>query len=254
MFDYNLLIKRLSNSKHSKDSFIKNEIAKRLLKRLDFIKINPENILVTGYMDEIIIELIKTRFADAKIHTYDSDEIDFDLIISNSIIHLTNSINDELDDYYDMLTNDGILLFSTFGDRSFLTLRECFASIDDYPHTNTMIDAMSWGAALQSSKYKTPAIESDVINFTYEQTSTLFEDIRELNEPLADNKMQMTFTGKTKWQQFLKLLDDNKKLEIEALYGYAVKKIDENDSMPRKDPTRMSLEELKKQIAEFKKS
>lgn len=254
MFNYNLFLQRLANSRLQKNSFIKNEIAQRLLKRLDFIKLQPTNILVVGYIDNKYLETLKSRFPSASLHT-NSDNCDlFNLIISNSIIHLTDNLAQKLDDYYDLLADDGILLFSTFGDKSFATMKDAFASVSKTKHTNDMIDLLTWGNTLQSSRYKTPAIESDLITFTYENITTLFDDIRSLNEPLADTKMHTGLTGKNLWQNFLAVFNQNLQLEIEALYGYAVKQNQNDLAKVRANPNRMSLDDLKKQIADFKKN
>ncbi|MDE5018590.1 biotin synthase, partial [Francisella tularensis subsp. holarctica] len=84
------------------------------------------------------------------------------------------------------INDNGILLFSTFGDKSFETLKESFTSVSNYKHNNTLIDLLTWGNTLQASQNKTPAIESDLSTFTYENINTHLEDIRYLNEPLAD--------------------------------------------------------------------
>ncbi|MED7820110.1 MULTISPECIES: biotin synthase [unclassified Francisella] len=253
MFNYNLFLKRLANKKIYQTSFIKNEIAQRLLKRLDFIKLNPTDILVEGYLDTNYLDILKNRFPKAEIHKNQNSKQQFDIIISNSIIHLTNNLTQELDNYYDLLNNDGILLFSTFGDKSFSSIKKAFSTVSDKKHTNDMIDLLTWGNTLQSSRYKTPAIESDLIIFTYESLNTLFEDIRALNEPLADTNMHTSLTGKNLWNNFISQLKKNPQLEIEALYGYAIRKTD-NDIKPRINPNRISLDELKEQIASFKKS
>lgn len=253
MFNYSLFKKILTNRKLRKNSFIKNEIALRLLKRLDFIKLFPEKILVVGYTDNDYIKNLKARFPNADILLEDDERSVFNIIISNSTIHLTDNISEELNNYYQKLDNDGILLFSTFGDKSFLSINKAFKEIDDLPHTNKMIDILTWGNLLQNSIYKNPAIESDKITLTYENHSTLFEDLRALNEPLADNKMHIYLTGKNRWSKFLKRLYESLQLEIEALYGYAIKKQDDKNLSPRKNSNRISLEELKKQITEFKK-
>ncbi|AIT09260.1 biotin synthase [Candidatus Francisella endociliophora] len=253
MFNYRLFLKHLSNRKLYKHSFIKNEIAQRLLKRLDFIKLNPENILVTGYIDDKYLEILRIRFPMTKIHTSTDNCELFDIVISNSIIHLTDNLAQELDNYYDLLHDQGILLFSTFGDKSFATMKDAFANVSKTKHTNDMIDLLTWGNTLQASKYKTPAIESDLITFTYENTNTLFDDIRALNEPLSDTKMSTGLTGKNKWKSFIKYFKQNLQLEIEALYGYAVKQ-NQDDIKPRANPNRVSLDELKQQIADFKKN
>ncbi|MFT5951097.1 MAG: malonyl-CoA O-methyltransferase [Francisella sp.] len=253
MFNYNLFLKLLSNrnDKHP-TSFIKNEIADRLLKRLEFINLSPKSIYLDGYSDDEYIVTLKSRFPNSVIST--DENLMHDLIISNTIIHLTENIADRLEQYHEMLNHEGVLLFSTFGDKCFSTLNNAFSTRDNLPHTNGMIDAKTWGGMLQSSAYKSPAIESDIITLTYEKTATLFNDIRELNEPLADTKMNNHFTGKKAWQKVLQELEKNLKLEIEALYGYAVRKIDDNTLAPRPNPNRVSLDELKKQIMEFKGS
>ncbi|QIW09566.1 methyltransferase domain-containing protein [Francisella sp. LA112445] len=253
MFNYNLFLKRLSHKKLYQTSFIKNEIAQRLLKRLDFINLNPTDILVDGYQDTSYIGILKNRFPNAKIHNNQDSKQQFDIIISNSTIHLTDNLAQELDNYYGLLNNDGILLFSTFGDKSFISMKQAFATVSDKKHINDMIDLLTWGNTLQSSRYKTPAIESDLITFTYENTATLFEDVRALNEPLADTTMHISLTGKNLWNNFITQFKQNLQLEIEALYGYAVRKND-NHVRSRVNPNRVSLDELKEQIANFKKS
>ena len=252
MFNYSLFVELLSNRKREyPTSFIKNEIAQRLLKRLEFINLEPKSILVDGYIDDAYIAELKSRFPNGMISA--DDDKSHDLIILNTIIHLTENIADRLDQYHEMLNPEGVLLFSTFGDKSFSTLNKAFSIIDSLPHTNSMIDAKTWAGMLQSSSYKSPAIESDIITLTYETTATLFNDIRELNEPLADTKMNSHFIGKQAWEKFLiELQKKDIQLEIEALYGYAVRKADDNTLAPRPNSNRVSLDELKKQIMEFK--
>ncbi|MED7787503.1 biotin synthase [Francisella sp. 19X1-34] len=253
MFNFNLFLKHLSHKKLYQTSFIKNEIAQRLLKRLDFINLSPTDILIDGYQDTNYLNTLKNRFPNSKLHNNQNTKQQFDIIISNSVIHLTDNLAQELENYYELLNNDGILLFSTFGDKSFSSMKQAFATVSNNKHTNDMIDLLTWGNTLQSSKYKTPAIESDLIIFTYENTTTLFEDIRALNEPLADTTMHIGLTGKNFWNSFITQFKQNLQLEIEALYGYAVRKNDE-DIKPRNNPNRVSLDELKEQIANFKKS
>jgi hypothetical protein len=250
MFNYNLFLQRLSNSKTYQESFIKNEIAKRLLTRLDYIKILPKNILIDGYIDNNLHQIIKDRFPNSNI-SFKKEGINYDLIISNTVIHLTDNINTKLHDYYTLLSTDGMLMFSTFGDKSFKTLNKCFKHIDSTPHTNSMIGLLTWGDSLQNSDFKTPAIESDIIKFTYEKTSKLFNDVRDLSEPLADTKMSTSLIGRNKWSQIIRYLEENIVLEIEALYGHALRKESPTQNMSSKQ-NRISLDELKKQISDFK--
>ncbi len=254
MFNYNLFLNRLSKRKLYSQSFIKNEIAQRLLKRLEFIKLDPKDILVTGYSDNDYFEKLYKRFPNADIHTNQNFKQQFDIIFSNSIIHLTDNLSQELDKYYQLINDDdGILLFSTFGDKSFATLKEAFACVSNHKHTNSMIDLLTWGNMLQASQYKSLAIESDLITFTYENINILFDDIRHLNEPLADTNMQCGLTGKSMWYSFIKKFKQNLQLEIEALYGYAIRKSQDNTLKSQVNSNRISLEELKKQITDFKK-
>ncbi|MDE4940429.1 biotin synthase, partial [Francisella tularensis subsp. holarctica] len=88
--------------------------------------------------------------------------------------------------------------------------------------------------------YKTPAIESDLITFTYENINTLFEYIRYLNEPLADTNMQFGLTGKNMLLRFVEKFKQNLQLEIESLYGYAVLKAQDNTLKYRANPNRIT--------------
>ena len=92
MFDYNVFTKRMSNKKLKKESFIKNEVADRLLQRLNFIKIKPQKIYLDGYIDSKYLAIVTNRFPTSEICCNEIISVNykhsFDLIISKpQLIH-----------------------------------------------------------------------------------------------------------------------------------------------------------------------
>ena len=255
MFDYNLLKKQLSNKNTNSISFIKNEIAKRLLKRLEFMNISPKNILLKGYYDDDFLQILKNKFPNTNITTNIMENSTFDMIISNTEIHLNKSIIDILELYHSYLNNDGILLFSSFGDKNLNNVTKVFNKFDNYVHVNSMIDLLTWGNTLQQQKiWQNPAVESDQFKLTYEKLDTFFNDIKELNEPLADTKMKKSLTGKNIWKNICNELLKDLYINIEAIYGYALK-FEKNQEIKKSNNThRVSLDDLKQQILDFNKN
>ncbi|MDE5031984.1 biotin synthase, partial [Francisella tularensis subsp. holarctica] len=78
----------------------------------------PKDILVTGYSDSEYIERLQKRYPNADIHTSQNLKQNFDIIFSNSIIHITDNLSKELDYYYHLINDNCILIFSTFCDKS----------------------------------------------------------------------------------------------------------------------------------------
>ncbi len=223
MFDYNLFNKRSIKNKQrfSQLSFIKLEIGKRLLDKLSFIKIIPKIIYVEGLSAEDLTNL-KVWFTDAKIITELSQPVD--LILSNCLLHLNESIVKCLKNWQNWLKPEGIILFTSFGSTTLQELKKAWQFIDSYPHINQMVDLHDLGDLLLKQYYQNPVVDAEILTLSYDNLTILFSDIRSLGEPLADTKMRRTFIGKTRWQQFIARLE-KKGLNIsyEIIYGYAYK-------------------------------
>ena len=248
MFDYNLHTSLLQNRPKYTSSFIKYEIATRLLSRLDLVNITPQHILLIGYHDQNYMTLLRSRFPDSVISTTPSKQPLYDLIISNTDIHLSANLHDAFESLANALTPNGILLFSSFAAQTMASFGTLWRRIDGCPHHNTMIDMHDWGDVIFKTSLETPVIESELLHFDYQNTDLIWQDIRALNEPLADTKMRKSFTGKHRWAHFCALLEKNPKLSFEVVYGYAKLPQSAKGKKDQNGAINISFDALRKQL------
>lgn len=224
MFDqylFNVNLKK-HELRFASKSFIKNEIAERLLDKLSFITSNPIHIYVEG-MEEYL-DKIKVINSKAKIsHTFDPKD-SYDMIISHCKIQQRANINSQLKNWHKQLKPQGVLVFTSFGSDTLKQIKKAWQLIDGMVHINQMLDMHDIGDLLNKEQYQSVVMDTETLNLEYENMATLLDDIRTLNEPLADTNMRKTFTGKQRWQNFCNRLTKHGFLiSYEVFYGYGYK-------------------------------
>lgn len=204
-------------------SFIKSKIAERLLDKLSFIKLVPKNIFVEGFEDSYL-NVIKEIYPKAKISVDLTEFTAFDAIISHCKIQQTSSVNEELSSWYSHLKPEGVVVFASFGSSTLQEVKNAWQLIDGMVHINQMLVMNDLGDFLVKQEFKNVVMDRETLILQYKDLRTLFQDIRELNEPLADSKMRETFTGKKRWQKFCeRLAKKSLSVSYEIFYGYGYK-------------------------------
>lgn len=224
MFNYNFFKKIYENNKirFKNPSYIKLEISDRLIDRLDFLKINPKIIYIEGIELDNIIKL-KNKFPISQFITSFSKNVD--LIISNNLLNLNENIINKLNIWEKYLHTNGIILFTIFGNYSLQEINKAWEIIDSsYRHINHMFDLHDIGDILKKI-FHNIVMDSECLKFRYNNFTRLFNDIREINEPLADSNMRKTFIGKNRWKKFTVFLEKTGlNITYEVIYAYASKK------------------------------
>jgi len=219
MFSYELFKKR-QKYKKEKVGFIKNEIAFRLLNRVELLKCIPQSFLLHGFSQQSE-KLMKLRFPDSSIN---KDLQNIDYIFSNCLMQSENSIFQYLNNCFCLLNNPGFLSFTTFGPSTLNEVERAWIGIDQFKHVNVMIDIKDIISILSSLKFTNIVISSELLTFSYNNLSSLIKDIRDLNEPLSDINMKKFFTTREEWSRFAKKLStDNLCTTYEIIYGYCQK-------------------------------
>ncbi|WP_440993804.1 hypothetical protein [Cysteiniphilum litorale] len=239
MFDQSLFQKKHQQyeQRFVNDSFIKSEIAERLLDKLSFIKLNPQYVYVEG-LDSHLAE-IKRIYPNATIHRTLNPEIAYDVIISQCKIQQVANINTQLRDWYKQLKPQGVLVFTSFGSSSLQEIKKAWQLIDGMVHINQMLDMHDIGDVLKKEQYQSVVMDAETLKLQYETIDTLVSDIRALNEPLADTKMRKTLTGKARWQSFCERLEKlGLSVSYEVFYGYGYKG---NELIARKETDHESM-------------
>ncbi|MBK2125130.1 hypothetical protein [Fangia hongkongensis] len=196
-------------------------MADRLIDRLGFIKISPQAIYLEGVFSDVQKQSLQARYQGAKF--VDDLNGKVDLILSNACIHLAENIAGALERYQNALSKNALLLFSSFGSTTLQEITEAWRKSGDYvPHINQMLDMHDIGDILLKHQFKDPVVDSETLSLSYENLSTLFQDVREINEPLADTKMRKTLTGKNRWNAFCDALQEGGSVvSYEFIYGCA---------------------------------
>lgn len=186
-----------SNAAHTYDSaaFIEQEIGRRLLERLEYIKINPQRILDlgcgTGYCTAQLRKLfpqahiigLDIAFDMTKFASKNSDlayccgdaeylpfqDKSFDLIFSNCCFPYSNNLMQNFAEIQNVLRTDGLLLFSTYGPD---TLQELGLN-------NQWPDMHIIGDQLIQHKFINPVVDNDCLNFNYKTLETLLNDLQQ---------------------------------------------------------------------------
>ncbi|NQY41860.1 MAG: malonyl-ACP O-methyltransferase BioC [Legionellales bacterium] len=239
------VVKKFSRNpaEYHKNAVFQKEICTRLLSRLQYCSLSPDLILDlgcgTGFVTTDIkglyprssifsldISLEMTRFArkqinnrmicaDATILPFPSNS--FDLIIANLLLHWVNDFESLLLECQRILSEDGLLLFSTLSNNSLLELKESWSNIDNYDHVHKYFDFIDLGNYLLKTFWKDPVIDQEQLVVAYPAFCELVKDLK--NTGLANSACD----------RFKGLYTKNKLLELEKFYS---KYIDDNGKFP----------------------
>lgn len=243
MFDHAAFCRRLSQQPTHRQSIIKDAAIERLFDRLSFIKNIPKTIYVEGYQPEIFWQHLTSLYPEAQI--MQSLQQPVDLILSNFYIHQVQHIPTQLNHFYTNLNPGGWLMFITFGSSSLSTWQKAWRSLDGCPHHNALIDTPQWGDLLVEHKFETPVVDAQMLYLTYEQPKTMIQDLRQLNEPLADTKMRHTLTGKNRWHKLVCKMGKPLQLEFEFVFGYGIRPKNLTTKHQDNQPAKIELNQLK---------
>lgn len=145
---------------------IYQEIADRLLDRLDYIRISPRSILVIGTTDsDQMIQKLQMRYPNATIFTEQKNQL-VDMVVLCAPI-----VNQVL--FYDAwraLNEEGLLLSVSLGPDTFLEIREMMNA------SNPFVDMHHLGDWMKQLHFSDPVVDRDEIIFAYDSAEKIASD------------------------------------------------------------------------------
>jgi len=197
---------------YDKAAVLQQEIGKRLIERLAFIKITPSTILDlgsgTGFFSKFLLQQYPhaTLFnidiaegmlsyanknnshysnqlypisicADAEFLPLQNNSIDF--IFSNCMLQWSFNPQDILKEINRVLKPDGLFLFSTFGPDTLKELKQSFLDFDPNPHINLFMDMHDMGDLLLQANFIDPVMDMEHFTLTYKTVVDLVQDLRQ---------------------------------------------------------------------------
>ena len=219
----NLRCKEINN----KNNFILDLYNERIIDSLDVINIKFKKILILGDQGSEIYKYIQKRFKEAQVKVYDiktiyskSDldiinksnidldfwvpqEKEFDLIISNFYLNISEDLNKLLSKIMKSLLPNGFFLATLPSPENFSLLRSAMMQTDiqlyggAYNRFNRTPELHSIIDLLKKNNFKIPLVDYETINLTYKQFNKLLNDVRSMNLSYYQKDKKNTFEKKS---------------------------------------------------------
>ncbi len=236
----NLALRRRARNRsataHERVSFFEEEIAGRMLERLDYIKLEPGMILDLHCGLGAASEALARRFPQAKVvqldpafdllrrpstaknprkkffnwfekfpmrvcteaHALPFAPNSFDLVWS-SLFALSYAAPDIIRETKRVLRPGGLLMLSTLGPDTLKELRAAFSQVDTLTHIQPQVDMHDLGDMLAHEGFATPVVDMEMITLTYPDLKTIAQDLRAAGATNMEPNRRTTLMGKSRW-------------------------------------------------------
>lgn len=212
-----------------------HELMNHLLERLDYIRINPVDILNYGLHTEYSSSKLMTRYSSATVvpvRNLDDlksyPENSADLVLAHFPLVAKAEPIVILREFSRVLRNEGLLLFTSLGPDTLHELRESFLSVDSAPHVYNFYDMHHVGDWLNELHFSDPVVDREVITIAYDHLSLFFQDLKQLRATNQLFNRSRGLLSKNRWGKMLLHYEQFKKedyypVTIELIFGHAWK-------------------------------
>ena len=225
-------------SRYDEVAVLQKEVGKRLLERLDYVRIEPQCILDlgsgTGFCTTALsqrykkAQVIALDIAPAMLHyaksklswlektfssrqRYICGDADYlplqshsvDMIVSNLTLQWCPDLDRTFAELQRVLKPDGLLMFTSLGPDTLKELRKSWQSVDADVHVHTFIDMHDVGDALVRTRFADPVMDMETITMTYQDARTLMHDLKTLGAHNASSDRPKGLTGRRRIQSML---------------------------------------------------
>jgi malonyl-CoA O-methyltransferase len=202
---------------------LQQEIGRRMLERLELVRMVPQRILDAGAGTGIATDALSCRYPEAEVIALDfalpmlqqaqrrvrsvrclcadlehlplADGC-IDLIFSNAALQWSNDLDHTFREFLRVLRPGGLLMFTTFGTDTLKELRTAWATVDGESHVSRFPDLHDVGDALVRSRFAEPVMDVDRMQLTYDQVEDLMEDLKVLGAHNVTQARPRGLTGR----------------------------------------------------------
>jgi len=234
-------------------SFIHDEARRRLLERVDCLKVGPGTFIDLGSaLGQSAAELAK-QFPDARVVALDSSrkmlqrsvageftrlagdaerlplpDRSVELLFANMVLPWSRP-EALFAEARRVLTETGVLVFSTLGPDSLKELRRAWACADDAVHVHAFFDVETLGNLALSAGLEEPVLDVDRLRVSYAELSGAIRDLRACGATNTAGGRRRGLTGRGRWYRFVEALwrdqgegrEGRLSLTVELIFGQA---------------------------------
>lgn len=235
---------------------IQKNIGDNLLERVQWLGIQPENILEVGTGTGRLTRALSKQYKDANLYAVDISskmltqaatmsnqnficadaaqlpiaDNSIDILVSNLMLQWCEDINSVIQEFARVLKPDGALFFSSFGPDTLKELRASWATVDDAIHVNSFIDMHHYGDSLLQAGLKNPVMDVDRLQWQYKEVKALMRELKNIGAHNINSERSRSLMGKHKFQTMIaayeeyRLKDGLLPVTYEVIYGHALGK------------------------------
>jgi malonyl-CoA O-methyltransferase len=242
---------------YEESAWLSQEIAMRMMERLDVIKLNPKNIIDVGASTGFTSRLLEKRYPKANLFVCDLAEAmvknarerarwwtkqrficanalklpfknqSMDLLFANLLLHWCFPLTTVFQEWHRVLKPGGLLVFSTYGMDTLSELRKSWQAVDAFPHIHPFFDILVLGDALMSI-FNNPVLDVDRLKVSYPKVQQLMQELKAWGAKNQLKDRRKGLTGKHGMGKMIATYEKefhNAKGEIiatfEVIYGHA---------------------------------
>lgn len=246
-------------SEYEHAAIVQKEIGRRLFERLDYLNMTPRYVLDLGCGTGFFSKQLKQRYPKAQIigldfasmmlkQAYNSQTLLkkwsliqadmmkmpfpsglFDLIFVNQAIHWANPLPDAMREISRVMKADGCLMLSTLGPDTFRELREAWATVHHYSHTNAFMDMHDLGDVLLAEQFVDPVVDMEMLTVQYDSLPKLLHALKAQGVRNVHAARNPGLTGRVAFRAFEEAMkgacteSGRFPLTYEVIYGHAWK-------------------------------
>ncbi|HPU79296.1 methyltransferase domain-containing protein, partial [Accumulibacter sp.] len=223
-------------STYDQVAVLQREIGRRMLERLDYVRLEPQRVLDLGCGTGASLTALNERYPKASVIGVDLSEAmlrigqkqrsrlrwllpflpgqrpallaadaaalpfkpqSIGLLWSNLLLHWLDDPLPGFREAHRLLEIDGLLMFSTFGPDTLKELRASFG--DGYPHTQRFTDMHDYGDMLVACGFADPVMDAEVLTMTYASFDDLLSDLRQSGSACAMRARRHGLMGRSAW-------------------------------------------------------
>src|SRR3990167_4758169 len=226
--------------RHSSDwpmATIEHDMADRLLKRLDWMRLSPQRILNSSVDGEYIARRLCKRYPEAQIqHSVGEWPPDttlpwpaqtFDLIFSHLHLHQSEDWMATLQTWEHLLAPNGLLLLTTLGPDTLRELRMSSVLANTTWRTEAFVDMHDVGDALLHSQLLDPVMDREQVTVRYSSLNALLEDLHGF---MGQRNVILTPVD---YEALQDASEERVSITLELIYGHAwARSVRTNDLAP----------------------
>jgi malonyl-CoA O-methyltransferase len=201
---------------YDRSAVLQVEVLKRLLERLDYIKLDPRLILDLGCGTGQAIKPLRKRYRKASLLSLDlADEMlcvarqryglfdrkwlvnadmerlpirddCIDLVFSSLALQWSNDLPATFGEFSRVGRPGGLLMFTTFGVNTLSELRQAWASVDDRARVHQFLDMHDIGDMMMGAGLSQPVMDVEEIVVDYASVRELLADLKGIGATNAE--------------------------------------------------------------------